>query len=130
MVLVFDTESRHLVFSYPLLIVLLCVALQETLGANRRFAFAFLACSVVLSKFYLPLNALGMGAIDSAKPVTDWIILLRFPWQWFLMNLGISMGWIGYAVNSVLVVAAIIVLWIVRTPNTAPSAAACSEPSI
>jgi hypothetical protein len=130
MVLVFDTESRHLVFSYPLLIVFLCVALQEKLGPNRRYAFAFLACSIVLSKFYLPLNDLGMGLIDSGKPVTDWNVLLQFPWQWFLMNLGISMGWIGYAINSVLGVAAGIVLWMVRTRDAPPNAAAWGELNI
>jgi hypothetical protein len=103
------------------LIVFLCVALQEMLGANRRFAFAFLACSLVMSKFYLPLNALGMGAIDSGNPVADWNILLQFPWQWFTMNLGISMGWIGYTVNVVIIVATAIVLWVVHTPGAVPT---------
>lgn len=120
MIMVFDTESRQLAFSYPLLIVFLCVALQREFRPNRRFALAFLTCSIALSKFYLPLNALGMGMIDSSKPVTDWNILLQFPWQWVFMNLGISMGWIGYAVNSVLAVAVALVLLLIRSRRAVP----------
>ena len=120
MILAFDTETRQLIYSYPLLIVFLCVALQRELGLDRRFALAFLACAVALSKFYLPLNALGMKTVDIGKQFTDWSVLLQFPWQWFFMNLGISMGWIGYAVNSVLAVAVAIVLLIVRSPRAVP----------
>ena len=119
MILALDTESRQLIFSYPLLVVFLCVTLQQQVGSDRRLALAFLACSVVMSKFYLPLNALGLKTIGNTQ-IADWNVLLQFPWQWLFMNLGISMSWIGYAINSVLAAAVALVLLIVCSPRTIP----------
>jgi hypothetical protein len=111
--LAMNTESRHLIFLYPLLIALLCAALQET-GIERSFTIVFLACSFLISKAYLPLNALGMGTISSTEMVTDPAVLLQFPWQWLVMNIGIYMGWISYAVNVALTIGVAVVLFVAR----------------
>jgi hypothetical protein len=113
MALAMNTESRQIIFSYPLLIAFLCHALQEV-GLKRRFTFVFLACSFLVSKVYLPLNAVGMGAISNSEMVTDPNVLLEFPWQWLVMNIGIYMGWIGYAVNVALTVGVAVVLFVAR----------------
>jgi hypothetical protein len=102
LVLALDTESRQLIFWYPLLMVFLCVALRDEAGYDRRFALVFMGGSLLLAKFYLPLNALGMETVDHGGIITDWTVLLQFPWQWLFMNLGTYMGWIGYAVNLAL----------------------------
>jgi hypothetical protein len=103
-----DSETRVLAFAYPFLIAFLCMALQE-IAPSRRFAVTFLICSLVLSKVYLPLNALGMQSIPSA-PLTDVSVLLEFPWQWFLMNVGPYAAWPGYLVNLMLAASAAVVL--------------------
>jgi hypothetical protein len=122
MVLVMDTESRQIVFSYPLMIVFLCRALKDV-AINRRLAVAFLACSLLLSKAYLPLNALGMGTVSSTETLTtDLSALSRFPWQWLFMNVANYMGWIGYAINFTLILLSTLVLWAYR-----PTAPVCSS---
>jgi hypothetical protein len=118
MALAMNTESRDIVFLYPLLIAFLCAALQEA-GVERRFTIVFLACSLVVSKAYLPLNLVGMGAISSTERLTDVGVLMQFPWQWFLMNIGIYMGWIAYAVNAALTIGAAVVLFVVRPRRAA-----------
>jgi hypothetical protein len=120
MALAMNTESRQLVFFYPLLIAFLCKALQEV-GPGRKFAITFVACSLLLSKVYLPLNALGMGAISSTEELDELGDLLRFPWQWFFMNLGVYMSWIAYATNLAMIIGVVIVLFSVR-PHGASSA--------
>jgi hypothetical protein len=105
LVLALDTESRQLIFSYPLLVVFLCAALRGEAGYDRRFALVFMGASLLMSKFYLPLNSLGMEMVDCCGPLTDLNVLLQFPWQWLFMNVGPYMGWIGYAVNSAMAIA-------------------------
>jgi len=107
--LALNSETRILSFVLPLLVMLLSAALNE-IGTNRRFAVVFVAVSFVLARFYLPLNALGMQEIGPG-PLTDARQVLQFPWQWFLMNSGPYMAWIGYAVNLSLALAALVVLW-------------------
>jgi hypothetical protein len=94
-------ETRTMTFAYPLLVTFLCVALQD-IQVRLGFALAFVAISLLLSRFYLPLNALGMGTLGPG-PLTDIGALLEFPWQWFFMNNGPYMAWTGYAVNLALV---------------------------
>jgi len=107
LVFALDTETRQLIFSYPLLVVFLCAALRDEAGYDRRFALAFMGVSLLVSRFYLPLNALGMDMVDCCGPLPDDLsVLLQFPWQWLLMNVGPYMGWIGYVVNSVIAIAA------------------------
>lgn len=113
MVMAMDTESRQLAFAYPLMIAFLCATLQEV-GFDRKFAAGFLASSFLLSKVYLPLNAIGMQAISSREPLTDATVLLQFPWQWFLMNIGVYSGWIGYAANLTLAAGVAVVLFVVQ----------------
>jgi hypothetical protein len=120
MALALNTECRQLVFLYPLLIAFLCKALQEV-GPGRKFAIAFMACSLLLSKVYMPLNALGMGAISSTETLTDVNDLANFPWQWFFMNLGLYMGWIAYATNLALTIGVAIVLFSVRPHRVGPA---------
>jgi hypothetical protein len=118
MALAMNTESREIVFLYPLLIAFLCTALQE-IGLERPFMIVFLACSLLVSKAYLPLNAVGMGAISSSERVTDTDVLLQFPWQWFFMNIGIYMGWIGYAANLALTMVVVVALFAARPRGAA-----------
>jgi hypothetical protein len=103
------SETRILAFGYPFLVTFLCMALQEV-APSRRFAVTFLICSLVLSRVYLPLNALGIQSIPPA-PITDVSQLLEFPWQWFFMNVGPYTAWPGYCVNVVLAGSAAIVLF-------------------
>jgi hypothetical protein len=113
MAMAMNTESRDIIFLYPLLIAFLCTALQE-IGPKRQFMIVFLACSFLVSKVYLPLNAIGMGVISKSERITDTDVLLQFPWQWFFMNIGIYMGWIGYAANLALSVGVVIALLTAR----------------
>jgi hypothetical protein len=85
---------------------------------DRRFALAFTTVSLLLSRFYLPLNALGMDAVGTG-PLTDIGALLKFPWQWLLMNIGSHMSWTGYAVNLSLVALTGVVLFFYRGPRAA-----------
>jgi hypothetical protein len=101
-------ETRAATFAYPLLVTFLCAAFRDV-HIDRRFALVFTAVSLLLSRFYLPLNALGMDAVGTG-PLTDVGALLKFPWQWFLMNIGSHMTWTGYAVNLVLVVLTSVIL--------------------
>jgi hypothetical protein len=94
-----DSESRVLAFAYPLMVTFLCVVLQSTPAARSgRFALVFVAGAFVLSRCYLPLNALGMGALPHG-PLNDISIILMFPSQWFMMMIGPYMGWPGYWTN-------------------------------
>jgi hypothetical protein len=120
MALAMNTESRQLVFLYPLLIAFLCMALQEG-GLERKFTIAFLACSLLASKVYLPLNALGMGAIIPTELLNDTNDLMNFPWQWLLMNIGPYMGWIGYVTNLAMTIGVVIVLFSIRPREAAPT---------
>jgi hypothetical protein len=119
MALAMYTESRDIVFLYPLLIAFLCAALREA-RLERRFAIVFLVCSLLVSKFYLPLNALGIGRLGPG-PLTDMGDLLQFPWQWLVMNIGTYMGWIGYAVNVALTIGVAVVLLVARPRGAAAS---------
>jgi hypothetical protein len=108
----FDSESRAMTFAYPLIVTFLCIALQQ-LAINRTFAAAFVVCSLLLSRCYLPLNALGMAAIGPG-PLKDLGALLLFPWQWVIMNIGPWMGWVGYVANLMMTGLVTIVLLALR----------------
>jgi len=108
LVLALNSESRKLAFVYPFVVMVLCRALRDV-DIRPRFAVCFVICSIVISRCYLPLNALGMQTIEPGI-MTDFTQLLRFPWQWFFMNVGHYMGWAGYAINLALALAAAAVL--------------------
>jgi hypothetical protein len=116
-------ETRAMTFAYPFLVTFLCIALQNA-GVERRFVIVFLAISILLSRFYLPLNALGMGALGPG-PLTDIGDLLKFPWQWFFMNNGPYMAWLGYAVNLALVILAGVTLISGRSCRAAHQSQPC-----
>jgi hypothetical protein len=92
-----NSESRVLAFAYPLLVTFLCITVQRV-GVTRGFVWVFLACSLLLSRCYLPLNALGMSGLPRG-PMTDVSVLLQFPSQWFFMMIGPYMNWISYGIN-------------------------------
>jgi hypothetical protein len=114
LVLSLNPESRTMTFTYPLVMTFLCIAIQE-FNISWRFVIAFLVCSLLLSRCYLSLNALGMEEVGPG-PLTDYGALLRFPWQWMFMNIGPWMGWVGYVANLAMVGLVAAVLFALRPP--------------
>jgi hypothetical protein len=98
--LMVNSESRFAAFGYPLMIVFFCQALSERGLDNPRFAVAFVISSLLISRLYLPLNAMGMK--DIGPDISDIGVLLKFPWQVFLMTIGPYMAWPGYFINLAL----------------------------
>jgi hypothetical protein len=109
-----NAESRILAFAYPLMITFLCAELSR-ITVGRRFVLAFLIVSLLLSRFYLPLNEMGITAI---KP-GDFGALLTYPWQWFYMNIGGHMSWSGYSICAGMTILSGVVLAVfwVRSPR-------------
>lgn len=83
-----DSESRHLTFSYPALVVAVCVAARDRANSRRLLA-AFAAASLVGTKLYLPLDIAA----------SDFKLTSAFPAQWYFMNHGPWLSWEGFAMT-------------------------------
>lgn len=105
-VMMTDSESRHLTFQYPLVIVLLCLALRDR-GLSWPEASAIFVSSLIISKAWLPI---GMLLERGGARVSE--EYFAFPWQWLFMNLGPWMHWPGYFMNIALLVVAAIAGWL------------------
>jgi hypothetical protein len=66
-----NSESRHLTFSYPVVVAGLAAAADRA-GITPRFTVSFAALGLVLSKIWLPLNIDPVAMIDSGGPLMTW----------------------------------------------------------
>jgi hypothetical protein len=84
-----NSETRIATFGFPVLVGLLCLAAKDAQLSWHQVGW-YAVASVIGSKSYLPLNALGYKAAPNEEA------LFHFPYQWEFMNIGPWIGWAGY----------------------------------
>ena len=115
MALLLNSESRMLAFTFPILITYLCSYLNNE-DISKKFLLIFFILSIVISRFYFPLNYFGMDLITKGE-LTNIGSLLEFPWQMFFMNIGPYMGWMGYIFNLGLLFFTLVILFFSSLKN-------------
>jgi|GEM_PF-1326986 len=84
LVMALDTESRHLVFSLPMLVFAVCRAIED-LHPRLEFVIIYAAAALLMSKVFLPIN---LAPFEGR--------FMEFPFQFYYMHHGPWMSWIGY----------------------------------
>lgn len=90
------SESRQLIYALPIFVFLLCQGL-DNLKISLKFAYSVLAISLIVSKFWLPINFFPWPA----KLVFIEGNALDFPQQLFFMNFGPTMAAKTYLIQLV-----------------------------
>ena len=115
-------ESRQSLTFLPILVVLCCKAIEEVPHAGWRDA-VFAGVTLLVSRFWLPLNSWGPLLMNDDYST--------FPWQLLFMNSG---PWMSGASYYLLMLAAFVVasvLWLLYPPRWSwtPATAAATMPT-
>lgn len=100
--LIIGSESRQYINAVPLFVFLLCEVLNKK-NITLRFANYMIILSLVISKFWLPINIVSWQGGDND--------LLQFPYQMLLMNFGPEMGNKMYWVQFLVMIIVFYGLW-------------------
>jgi len=107
--LAFTTESRILINIWPLFALGVALVAEDQ-GWRMRQAVAFIALSLALSRFWLPINH---GRIS----VAEWQDL---PSQWYFMSNGPTTAATSYVIWLVVVICTGAALWLIARPRSTP----------
>jgi hypothetical protein len=86
-------EPRFLMNVWPFVVVGVALVINQD-APGSEFKWAFVVLTMLLSQFWLPINAVDWTGGDEEK-------LLEFPKQLWFMHLGFWMGWPAYIAQSV-----------------------------
>lgn len=110
----FDVESRHLTALFPFMVFPLLEILNEKF--NMRYAIVFLLISLVISRFYFPINVDGI-AEAFANLYENHTSYENFPAQRYFMSFGPWMSYKMYAVFSGTFLLAYLIIYRIKISN-------------
>lgn len=96
-------EPRFLTTGWPFIVLGVAITLDHV-RAPRSFLTVFVAGTLLLAQFWLPINI-------RSWPGGDFDDLLLFPRQLYFMHYGLWMGWPGYVGQAVAFAAISALLW-------------------
>lgn len=111
-ILSLSSESRCYINALPVFVFLTCEVLKES-NITQRFTYGMLTLSLLMSKFWLPMNIGGPWPSIYGTPPGDYS---SFPYQMYFMNFGPWVGWKMYVAELITMIAVFFGLSQTRQP--------------
>jgi hypothetical protein len=112
-----NSESRHSIFGYPAVVILLAAAASQA-GISARVTWCIAVLAVALSKLWLRINLEPQNMVDTTVPATAW------NYRRYFMNHGPWMSNEAYVLHVVVVAIAAVAVWAAlrtRTSRESPA---------